>query len=103
VRSMVSEAKDGNMTAAKAILDRLVPPRKSSPTPIEIPEIAEVSDLETALFKVANDMATGEITPEEASAITGVFANHVRLHETLKIEDRLAQLEEKMNGNDRPN
>jgi hypothetical protein len=93
VRTMLTEAKAGNMTAAKALLDRLVPPRKSVPTAIEIPLINDTSDLEAVLFKVANDMATGELTPDEAQAITSVIANHIKLHETLKIEDRISQLE----------
>jgi hypothetical protein len=99
VRTMVTQAKGGNMTAAKALLDRLVPPRKSVPTPIEIPPINDASDLEAVLFKVANDMAIGELSPDEAQAITGVIANHIKLHETLKIEDRIAQLEKTINGN----
>jgi hypothetical protein len=93
VSTIIEEAKNGNMVAAKALLDRLVPPRKSSPTPLDVPCIRNPDDLGAALYKVANDMASGALTPDEAQAITGVIANHIKLHETINIEKRLANLE----------
>ncbi len=94
VQNILDEAKNGNTVYGKALLDRLVPPRKSIPTPIDIPQVNTTDDLEIALIQVINDMAKGEITPEEAQTITGVIANHIKLHETLKIEDRLKLVEQ---------
>ena len=93
VRTIVEDAKNGNSVYGKALLDRLVPPRKSAPTPINIPPVNNAADLETALIKVVNDMSSGEITPDEAQAITGVIANHIKLHEALKLEERLKEVE----------
>ena len=93
VQTILSDAKNGNSVYGKALLDRLVPPRKSIPTPINIPPVNNATDLEAALIKVVNDMATGEITPDEAQAITGVIANHIKLHEALKLEERLKEVE----------
>ena len=93
VRTIVEDAKNGNSVYGKALLDRLVPPRKSSPTAIDIPPVNSAADLEAALIKIVNDMATGEITPDEAQAITGVIANHIKLHEALKLEERLKEVE----------
>jgi hypothetical protein len=93
VATIICEAKNGNMAAAKALLDRLVPPRKSSPTPLDVACMRNPDDLGAALYKVANDMASGALTPDEAQAITGVIANHIKLHETITIEERLSNLE----------
>jgi hypothetical protein len=93
VGTIISAAKNGDMSAAKALLDRLVPTRKSTPAPIDIPPITGSADLEAVLIKVANDMAVGDLTPDEAQTITGVIASHIKLAEALKIEDRLSQLE----------
>ena len=38
-------------------------------------------------------MASGALTPDEAQAITGVIANHIKLHEAINIEERLSNLE----------
>jgi hypothetical protein len=100
VATIIAEAKAGNTTYGKALLDRLVPPRKSTPAPIDIPPITEAADLEGVLIKVANDMAAGDLTPDEAQTITGVIANHIKLHETLTIEERLQKLEDQANGDE---
>ena len=43
-----------------------------------------------------NKLADQSLTPEEAAQITGIIANHIKLHETLRLEDRLLELEEKI-------
>ena len=96
INTIIASAKDGDMTAAKALLDRLVPKRKSAPAPITLSPAASASDLESALFEVFNKLADQSLTPEEAAQITGIIANHIRLHETLRLEDRLLELEEKI-------
>ena len=84
------------MTAAKALLDRLVPTRKSSPPPISLSPATSATDLEDALFEVFNQMADQNLAPDEAAQITSVIASHIKLHETLKLEDRILQLEQKI-------
>jgi hypothetical protein len=39
VRAVVEAAKGGEMTAARLILDRIAPPRRSSPVSLELPTI----------------------------------------------------------------
>jgi hypothetical protein len=93
VQVMAQQAKAGNMTAAKALLDRLVPPRKAAPTPTTLAEISAPADLAGALVATFNAMATGDLTPDEAQTVTNVVIGHIRAHEMIQIEQRLAQLE----------
>tara|TARA_B110000196_G_scaffold290113_1_gene276163 strand:+ start:475 stop:651 length:177 start_codon:yes stop_codon:yes gene_type:complete len=37
--------------------------------------------------------ASGALTPDEAQGVAGVIANHLTLHETINIEERLSNLE----------
>ena len=37
--------------------------------------------------------ASSALTPDEAQAVAGVIANHLTLHETINIEERLSNLE----------
>ena len=96
VNTIIASAKDGDMSAARALLDRLVPTRKSAPAPIALSPAASASDLEGALFEVFNGMADQSLAPEEAAQITGVIANHIKLHEALMLEERISQLEQKI-------
>ena len=96
VNTIIASAKDGDMTAAKALLDRLVPTRKAAPSPITLSPAATASDLEGALFEVFNSLADQSLAPEEAAQITAVIANHIRLHEALLLEERILQLETKI-------
>src|SRR5215217_9497488 len=45
VRSVVKAAKRGNMVAAKIVLDRLAPPRRSRPIQFDLPPIADTAGL----------------------------------------------------------
>ena len=96
INTIIASAKDGDMTAAKALLDRLVPTRKSSPPAISLSPAASTTHLEGALFEVFNHLADQNLAPEEAAQITSVIASHIKLHETLKLEDRILQLEQKI-------
>lgn len=93
VTAVIYAAKNGDMAAAKALLDRLVPPRKSAPVSAPLPSIAGAADLESALLEVFNQMAAGNLAPDEAVQLTGIISNHAKLHETLNLETRLSELE----------
>ena len=48
------------------------------------------------MLEVFNRMADQSLAPEEAAQITGVIANHIKLHEALMLEERISQLEAKI-------
>lgn len=94
VRSMVTKAKAGNMTAAKALLDRLVPPRKDRPVPFTLPPISSMMDVTNALSEILDGMATGELTPSDAQALMNLLVGYVKIFEANEFEQRLSALEE---------
>ena len=79
--------------AKKARADGFSYRKSGKSMPLDVACMGNPDDLGAALYKVANDMASGALTPDEAQAITGVIANHIKLHETINIEKRLANLE----------
>ena len=95
VRAMVTQAKAGNMGAARALLDRLVPSRKDRPVPLTLPPITCLSDAVDGLGEILDGLAMGEITPMEAHSVMGVLAGYVKILEATEFEQRLAALEEK--------
>lgn len=68
------------MVAARIILDRLVPPRKGRPVPLGLPTVT----------------TAGDLTPEEASAVSSVLEGHRKMVETEELAARLQRLEERV-------
>ena len=93
VRTMVSHAKNGNMGAAKALLDRLVPPRKDRPVPFPLPPITSITDVMEALSIILDGMATGELTPQDSQALMNILAGYMKIYEATEFEQRLTALE----------
>lgn len=94
VRAIVKAAKDGDMQAARMIVDRLIPVRKGRPVTINLPPFTTAAGVLEAIDVVTHAVAVGELTPEEASTIAGLLETKRRAIETMDLEERLAALEE---------
>jgi hypothetical protein len=81
VRAVISAAKQGDIAAARLVLDRILPTRRGTPVKFALPVISEEGDLAPALGAVLNAMADGVITPDEALSVANL----------LKINDELLQ------------
>ena len=93
VQAVIDKAKDGDMTAARIILDRLVPLRRGRPTPFTLPEQDDTDAVVQAFQSITSSLAAGELTAEEASAIASVLDAQRKAYETASIEARLEALE----------
>lgn len=90
---VVEAARGGDMRAADILLRRLWPERKGRPIALTLPTLRASQDLAVALAVVADAMAAGEVTPEEAHAASAVLETWRKAVETVDIEQRLAALE----------
>jgi len=97
-RRVIEAAKDGDMTAARLVLERIYPVRKGRPVHLDLPEIETVADLPVALSALLSAMGHGEITPEEAAVVANVIEAKRRTLETVELEQRIAVLEEAKAG-----
>ena len=71
-RLVIEAAKEGDMTAARLVLERVYPVRKGRPVRLELPEVETAADLPVALSAILSAMGQGEITPEEAVVVANV-------------------------------
>lgn len=94
LRTVLEQAKAGDTRAAEMVLARVWPVRRGRPATLSLPPIRAVSDVVAALGAVADAMAVGKVTPEEASAVAGVLEVHRRAVETVDLEKRLHRLEQ---------
>ncbi len=93
VRTMIEAAKGGDITAGRAILDRLVPPRRERPVIFALPELRGPADAAAAMAAITGAVATGDLTPGEAGELARLVEGFVKAIEATDFEARLAALE----------
>ena len=86
-------AKDGDITALRLCLDRILPVRRDRPVSIELPQVATPGDIVNVLSSVVQATAKGQLTPGEASSFASLLDTQRRALETYEIEQRLTELE----------
>jgi Family of unknown function (DUF5681) len=96
VRAVVNAAKAADPTAMRLCIERLAPVRKGRPVRFDLPQIKTAADVTGALGTIAEAMASGELTPDEAGAVAGVIEAKHRAIETVELDERLRKLEERM-------
>ena len=95
VRAVIAAAKNGDPTAMRLCVERLIPVRKGRAVVFDLPTIETAADVANALGTIAGAMAGGELTPDEAGAVAGVIEAKRRAIETVEHEERLRKLEDK--------
>jgi hypothetical protein len=96
VRKVIEVAKAGDMTAARLILDRIAPVRRGRPVVFDLPSVGTAADGVAALGAVVLSVASGDLTPEEATAVATVIDIKRRAIETAELETRLRAIEERI-------
>ena len=71
-RKAVELALAGDTTALRLCLERIAPPRKDAPLRMDLPELYTAADAAGALRAIVAAVATGELTPSEGAALTGL-------------------------------
>jgi hypothetical protein len=94
-RKAIEKALEGDMTALRLCLDRLVPPRRDSPISMTLPPITTAADTVTASATLLDAVATGDVTPDEAGRVMALLTAHRTLIETADLAARVAALEER--------
>ncbi len=92
-RKAIEQALEGDATALRLCLERLIPPRRDRPIRFKVGEITSPTEALAAHGKVIEAMGEGEITPTEAGAIVAVLDGYRRAFETVDLEGRIATLE----------
>ena len=91
VQKAIDLALSGDSTALRLCMDRLVPAIKSKDAPIQIGELdGSMGDQGRTVLAA---LASGDLTPDEASTVMGTIAAHARIIEIDELEKRIANLE----------
>jgi uncharacterized protein DUF5681 len=97
VQAVITEAKNGNMMAAKLVLDRVLPKRACRPIDgcLTLPVIKTPADACAAMSAIANAALAGVISTSEAADLSAVIEVHRRVIETTDFAGRLERLEQR--------
>jgi hypothetical protein len=94
VRKAIEQALEGDTTAMRLCLERLVAPKRERRVAFELPvKIESAADAAKASAAVLAECAAGTISPSEASEIMALISSHVRVLEVTELEARVIALE----------
>ena len=83
VDSIMDRAKDGQTAAMRLCMERLVPTGRNRLVAIDLPVITTPDDAQAALAVVTAELAAGNLTLSEASALVSLVDRMLRLAERM--------------------
>ena len=92
-RKAVELALEGDTTALKLCLERILPQRRSRRVVFDLPPIDRIEDLGKAIGSVLQEAANGQLFLDEAAALIGMMEFKRKALETIDLEQRLQALE----------
>jgi hypothetical protein len=93
VRAMAKAAAEGNCVAARLVLNRVWSVPKGRAPTIDLPEIHTPQDLVRAHGFVAQAVAEGAITAQDAESLSSMLEAHRRTFELVEQHETVAQLQ----------
>ena len=93
LRKLIEKALEGDTTALRLCLERILPPRRDRPVAFDLPKIETAADALKASASVLASCAAGGLSPGEAAEIMALLSIHVRTIETAELEARMTALE----------
>jgi hypothetical protein len=102
IAKTISMAEKGDTACIRLCLDRIAPPRKDRVIRFTLPDMREAGDALNASMAIIAGVASGELTPSEASELAKVVESYTKTLQAVAFEERLAKLEGKV-GLDKAN
>jgi hypothetical protein len=94
-RKAVDMALAGDTTALRLCLERIAPPRKDAPVRFDLPPMEGAQNAAAAMGAILASVASGDLTPSEATGIAGLVEAYRKALETTELETRIKALEER--------
>jgi hypothetical protein len=93
-RRVIDLALDGNATALRLCLQRLLAPRRERPVGFALPPIEKPGDIVAAMAAITAAVADGTLSPADAYALSQTVDTFLRAIDARDFEARLVRLEE---------
>ena len=93
IDQLVTKAKEGDVQAARLLLERVIPQVKSMEQPVEI-SLPAGADLSTSGQSIIQAVANGSLMPSQGSALLTSLGTLAKIMEVDELEKRLTALEQ---------
>jgi len=93
IQTLVALASDGDVAAAKVLIDRVCPPLKPQALLINLPANGSLADQGKEIIKAT---MAGQIPPDIGSQLITALSNQVKLVETIDLIKRIEALESRI-------
>ena len=89
---LTAATQDGDMAAAKLIIDRVIPSRRGAPVSFHIRPLKTPEDCALAYADLLDDVGAGRLTPEEAQTISAIVAKRAELFASVELATEIEAL-----------
>src|SRR5437764_9776724 len=90
---VVDMALDGDLTAARMCLDRVLPIRRERRVCFNLQDINSAENVVNAMRAIAGGLASGELSPSEAADAGSFVGWHAKAIEVFELEERIKLLQ----------
>jgi Family of unknown function (DUF5681) len=94
-RKAIAMALEGDTTAMRLCLERILPPRRDRPVSIALPPLSAAGDAVRAMAAITTAVASGGLTPSEAGDLSSLISGYVKAIEIDELDKRIAALEQR--------
>ncbi len=93
IKAMIEQAKAGDMQAAKALLDRVLPALKPESQTIDLPELVAADTMAGKAQAAIDAAGAGTVSPSAAADMVAAIAGLARVVEVTELQQRLEAIE----------
>lgn len=99
LKSVIEKAKEGDMQAARIILDRVWPASKGRHVTFTMPKVSSAEDVARAVGGILEAVAGGLLTIEEGQGLAAILESQRKALELGELEARITELENQRGEN----
>ena len=96
IKTMIEQAKAGDMQAAKALLDRVLPALKPESQAIHLPELVAAGTMAEKARAAIDAAGAGAVSPSAASDLVSAIASAARVVEVTELQQRLEAIKRQL-------
>jgi hypothetical protein len=93
-KAIIDAARNGDMAAARLVLDRLAPPARERPISLDLPDTSTIAGVNQAQQTILEAVGAGELLPSEGTTLATILESRRKAIETEELERRITALEE---------
>ena len=84
--------KDGDVNAARLLIERAIPSRRGAPIHFPMRPLKTAQDCADVLTDLLSSVAEGQLTPDEASQLSGIVSKRAELFGTSELASEIEAL-----------